>query len=142
MISQFYKCYYLYHVPPLDIQCNIVSSCLICLSHSRDVPLSSDELLFLVEKVLRMFTKLDLQEIPPLVYQLLLLAAKVGVYVCVCVPTCSLSAKGSNVFRFKFLNICPVLSVRVVRNRSWMESLLILRSKMFASKKSRNMESE
>uniref|UniRef100_A0A8D3A4R9 FA complementation group I n=1 Tax=Scophthalmus maximus TaxID=52904 RepID=A0A8D3A4R9_SCOMX len=50
--------------------------CLICLSHSRDVPLSSDELLFLVEKVLRMFTKLDLQEIPPLVYQLLLLAAK------------------------------------------------------------------
>ncbi|KAF0041286.1 hypothetical protein F2P81_007184 [Scophthalmus maximus] len=42
----------------------------------RDVPLSSDELLFLVEKVLRMFTKLDLQEIPPLVYQLLLLAAK------------------------------------------------------------------
>uniref|UniRef100_A0AAQ5X624 FA complementation group I n=1 Tax=Amphiprion ocellaris TaxID=80972 RepID=A0AAQ5X624_AMPOC len=42
----------------------------------RDVPLSSDELQFLVEKVLRMFTKLDLQEIPPLVYQLLLLSAK------------------------------------------------------------------
>ncbi|KAK1887817.1 Fanconi anemia group I protein like [Dissostichus eleginoides] len=32
----------------------------------RDVPLSSEELQFLVEKVLRMFTKLDLQEIPPL----------------------------------------------------------------------------
>lgn len=46
----------------------------------RDVPLSSEELQFLVEKVLRMFTKLDLQEIPPLVYQLLLLSAKV----CVC----------------------------------------------------------
>jgi len=30
-----------------------------------------------VEKVLRMFSKLDLQEIPPLVYQLLLLSAKV-----------------------------------------------------------------
>ncbi|XP_028814789.1 Fanconi anemia group I protein isoform X2 [Denticeps clupeoides] len=42
----------------------------------RDVPLSSEELQFVVEKVLRMFQKLDLQEIPPLVYQLLLLAAK------------------------------------------------------------------
>ncbi|KAK2842091.1 hypothetical protein Q5P01_012291 [Channa striata] len=42
----------------------------------RDVPLSLEELQFLVEKVLRMFTKLDLQEIPPLVYQLLLLSAK------------------------------------------------------------------
>ncbi|XP_078113590.1 Fanconi anemia group I protein isoform X2 [Sander vitreus] len=42
----------------------------------RDVPLSSEELQFLVEKVLRMITKLDLQEIPPLVYQLLLLSAK------------------------------------------------------------------
>ncbi|XP_044049333.1 Fanconi anemia group I protein [Siniperca chuatsi] len=42
----------------------------------RDVPLSSEELRFLVDKVLRMFTKLDLQEIPPLVYQLLLLSAK------------------------------------------------------------------
>ncbi|KAM9572142.1 Fanconi anemia group I protein isoform 2-T3 [Salvelinus alpinus] len=42
----------------------------------RDVPLAPEELQFLVEKVLRMFLKLDLQEIPPLVYQLLLLAAK------------------------------------------------------------------
>ncbi|XP_034032707.1 Fanconi anemia group I protein isoform X2 [Thalassophryne amazonica] len=42
----------------------------------RDVPLSSEELQFVVEKVLRMFMKLDLQEIPPLVYQLLLLSAK------------------------------------------------------------------
>ncbi|XP_071359048.1 Fanconi anemia group I protein [Trachinotus anak] len=42
----------------------------------RDVPLSSEELQFLMEKILRMFTKLDLQEIPPLVYQLLLLSAK------------------------------------------------------------------
>uniref|UniRef100_A0A671Y735 FA complementation group I n=1 Tax=Sparus aurata TaxID=8175 RepID=A0A671Y735_SPAAU len=46
------------------------------LCSSRDVPLSSEELRFLVEKVLRMFAKLDLQEIPPLVYQLLLLSAK------------------------------------------------------------------
>lgn len=43
----------------------------------RDVPLSTEELQFVVEKVLRMFSKLDLQEIPPLVYQLLLLSAKV-----------------------------------------------------------------
>ncbi|XP_063202117.1 Fanconi anemia group I protein isoform X1 [Chroicocephalus ridibundus] len=42
----------------------------------RDVPLSGEELQFVVEKVLRMFSKLDLQEIPPLVYQLLLLSAK------------------------------------------------------------------
>ncbi|XP_047451678.1 Fanconi anemia group I protein isoform X2 [Mugil cephalus] len=42
----------------------------------RDVPLSSEELQFLVDKILRMFTKLDLQEIPPLIYQLLLLCAK------------------------------------------------------------------
>uniref|UniRef100_A0A8D2Q8H8 FA complementation group I n=1 Tax=Varanus komodoensis TaxID=61221 RepID=A0A8D2Q8H8_VARKO len=32
--------------------------------------------LFVVEKVLRMFPKLDLQEIPPLIYQLLLLSSK------------------------------------------------------------------
>uniref|UniRef100_A0A7N6BGL1 FA complementation group I n=1 Tax=Anabas testudineus TaxID=64144 RepID=A0A7N6BGL1_ANATE len=48
----------------------------LCLPDFRDVPLSSEELQFLVEKVLRMFIKLDLQEIPPLVYQLLLLSAK------------------------------------------------------------------
>ncbi|KAF7660465.1 hypothetical protein LDENG_00280970 [Lucifuga dentata] len=46
------------------------------LCSSRDVPLSSEELQFLVEKVLKMFGKLDLQEIPPLVYQLLLLSGK------------------------------------------------------------------
>lgn len=49
----------------------------LVLTHRRDVPLSSEELRFVVEKVLRMFTKLDLQEIPPLIYQLLLLSAKV-----------------------------------------------------------------
>ncbi|XP_033022355.1 Fanconi anemia group I protein isoform X1 [Lacerta agilis] len=42
----------------------------------RDMPLSAEELQFVVEKVLRMFSQLDLQEIPPLVYQLLLLSAK------------------------------------------------------------------
>ncbi|XP_073687572.1 Fanconi anemia group I protein isoform X2 [Garra rufa] len=44
----------------------------------RDVPLSAEELQFLIEKIVRMFLKLDLQEIPPLVYQLLLLSAKGG----------------------------------------------------------------
>lgn len=44
---------------------------------NRDIPLSGEELQFVVEKVLRMFSRLDLQEIPPLVYQLLLLSAKV-----------------------------------------------------------------
>ncbi|XP_039628954.1 Fanconi anemia group I protein [Polypterus senegalus] len=42
----------------------------------RDVPVTVDELQFIVEKILRMMFKLDLQEIPPLVYQLLLLSAK------------------------------------------------------------------
>ncbi|XP_061077487.1 Fanconi anemia group I protein [Conger conger] len=51
-----------------------------CVTHLtsmfRDVPLSKEELQFVVEKVLRMCSKLDLQEIPPLAYQLLLLTAK------------------------------------------------------------------
>ncbi|PIO33886.1 hypothetical protein AB205_0177600 [Aquarana catesbeiana] len=42
----------------------------------RDVLLSTEELQFVVEKVLRLLSKLDLQEMPPLVYQLLLLSAK------------------------------------------------------------------
>uniref|UniRef100_A0A8C8ALB5 FA complementation group I n=1 Tax=Otus sunia TaxID=257818 RepID=A0A8C8ALB5_9STRI len=42
----------------------------------QDIPLSGEELQFVMEKILRMFSKLDLQEIPPLVYQLLLLSAK------------------------------------------------------------------
>ncbi|KAM4747808.1 Fanconi anemia group I protein [Rhinophrynus dorsalis] len=51
--------------------------CVIHLtSMFRDVTLSTEELQFVVEKVLRMLSKLDLQEMPPLVYQLLLLSAK------------------------------------------------------------------
>ncbi|XP_036398034.1 Fanconi anemia group I protein [Megalops cyprinoides] len=51
--------------------------CVIQLtSMFRDVPLSKEELQFVVEKVLRMCSELDLQEIPPLAYQLLLLSAK------------------------------------------------------------------
>uniref|UniRef100_A0A673MCR5 FA complementation group I n=1 Tax=Sinocyclocheilus rhinocerous TaxID=307959 RepID=A0A673MCR5_9TELE len=48
-------------------------NCIFCV---RDVPLSAEELQFLIEKILRMFLKLELQEIPPLIYQLLLLSAK------------------------------------------------------------------
>uniref|UniRef100_A0AAR2JD36 FA complementation group I n=1 Tax=Pygocentrus nattereri TaxID=42514 RepID=A0AAR2JD36_PYGNA len=56
---------------------SLCSSSSVCfLSLLRDVPLSPEELQFLIEKILRMFHKLDLQEIPPLVYQLLLLSAK------------------------------------------------------------------
>ncbi|KAM5171281.1 Fanconi anemia group I protein [Mantella aurantiaca] len=51
--------------------------CVIFLtSMFRDVMLSTEELQFVVEKVLRLLSKLDLQEMPPLVYQLLLLSAK------------------------------------------------------------------
>ncbi|XP_032692838.1 Fanconi anemia group I protein isoform X2 [Lontra canadensis] len=42
----------------------------------KDVPLTAEEVEFVVEKVLRMFGKLNLQEIPPLVYQLLVLSSK------------------------------------------------------------------
>ncbi|XP_077327370.1 Fanconi anemia group I protein [Lithobates pipiens] len=51
--------------------------CVIFLtSMFRDVLLSTEELQFVSEKVLRLLFKLDLQEMPPLVYQLLLLSAK------------------------------------------------------------------
>jgi len=43
----------------------------------KDVPLTSDELKFVIEKVLRMFGDLELSDIPALVYQLLLLCTKV-----------------------------------------------------------------
>ncbi|XP_041608663.1 Fanconi anemia group I protein isoform X2 [Vulpes lagopus] len=42
----------------------------------KDVPLTAEEVEFVMEKVLRMFSKLNLQEIPPLVYQLLVLSSK------------------------------------------------------------------
>uniref|UniRef100_F6RYK4 FA complementation group I n=1 Tax=Ornithorhynchus anatinus TaxID=9258 RepID=F6RYK4_ORNAN len=42
----------------------------------RDILLSSEELDLVVGKILSLFYKLDLQEIPPLVYQLLLLCSK------------------------------------------------------------------
>ena len=44
----------------------------------RDVPLSDDQLRFVLEKVVRLFPDADLQEMPPLVYQLLVLASKVN----------------------------------------------------------------
>ncbi|XP_063781858.1 Fanconi anemia group I protein isoform X2 [Pseudophryne corroboree] len=51
--------------------------CVIFLtSMFRDVLLSPEELQFVVEKVLRLLSKVELQEMPPLVYQLLLLSAK------------------------------------------------------------------
>ncbi|XP_044135412.1 Fanconi anemia group I protein isoform X1 [Bufo gargarizans] len=51
--------------------------CVIFLtSMFRDVLLSTEELQFVVEKVLRLLSKVDLQEMPPLVYQLLLISAK------------------------------------------------------------------
>ncbi|XP_007470580.1 PREDICTED: Fanconi anemia group I protein isoform X2 [Lipotes vexillifer] len=42
----------------------------------KDVPLTAEEVEIVVEKVLTMFSKLNLQEIPPLVYQLLVLSSK------------------------------------------------------------------
>uniref|UniRef100_A0A2R8ZNB2 FA complementation group I n=1 Tax=Pan paniscus TaxID=9597 RepID=A0A2R8ZNB2_PANPA len=42
----------------------------------KDVPLTAEEVEFVVEKALSMFSKMNLQEIPPLVYQLLVLSSK------------------------------------------------------------------
>ncbi|OWK09018.1 FANCI [Cervus elaphus hippelaphus] len=42
----------------------------------KAVPLTAEEVEFVVEKVLKVFSKLNLQEIPPLVYQLLVLSSK------------------------------------------------------------------
>ncbi|XP_052249477.1 Fanconi anemia group I protein-like isoform X2 [Dreissena polymorpha] len=42
----------------------------------KDVPLSNEELKFVIEKILRMFGELDMSDIPALVYQLLLLCTK------------------------------------------------------------------
>ena len=44
----------------------------------KDVPMTQDELQFVIEKLLRLLGELDLQEFPPLVYQLLILASKVS----------------------------------------------------------------
>ena len=43
----------------------------------KEVSLTSDEIQFVMEKVLRMMNNIDLQELPPLVYQLLVLSTKV-----------------------------------------------------------------
>ncbi|XP_068847581.1 Fanconi anemia group I protein isoform X2 [Capricornis sumatraensis] len=42
----------------------------------KAVPLTAEEVEFVVEKVFKVFSKLNLQEIPPLVYQLLVLSSK------------------------------------------------------------------
>lgn len=42
----------------------------------KDVPLTAEEVESVVEKALSMFSKMNLQEIPPLVYQLLVLSSK------------------------------------------------------------------
>lgn len=44
----------------------------------KDVPLAAEEVEFVMGKVLKMFSKLNLQEVPPLIYQLLILSSKGG----------------------------------------------------------------
>jgi Fanconi anemia group I protein len=43
----------------------------------KDVQMSLEELKFVVDKILRLFKDIDLQDLPALVYQLLLLSTKV-----------------------------------------------------------------
>jgi len=47
------------------------------MSMMRDITLSSEELSHVIAKSLRQLTEMDQNELPPLVYQLLLLSAKV-----------------------------------------------------------------
>ncbi|CAB3981776.1 Fanconi anemia group I -like [Paramuricea clavata] len=59
------------------------SSCVIHLANMfREVSLTNEELKFVIEKILRMFKSLELEEIPPVVYQLLILCSK-GHRICV-----------------------------------------------------------
>ena len=46
----------------------------------RDVPLTTDELRFVIEKIVRLFREVELSDMPALVYQLLLLSTKVCCY--------------------------------------------------------------
>ena len=43
----------------------------------RDVPLTSEELRFVIEKIVRLFRDVEMSDMPALVYQLLLLSTKV-----------------------------------------------------------------
>ncbi|XP_046850469.1 Fanconi anemia group I protein-like isoform X2 [Xenia sp. Carnegie-2017] len=52
-------------------------NCVIHLANMfREVSLSDSELKFVIEKVIRMFKELDIEEIPPVVYQLLILCSR------------------------------------------------------------------
>ncbi|XP_036787922.2 Fanconi anemia group I protein [Manis pentadactyla] len=44
----------------------------------KDMPLTAEEVELVMGKVLKMFSKLNLQEVPPLIYQLLILSSKGG----------------------------------------------------------------
>ncbi|KAL3863875.1 hypothetical protein ACJMK2_005602 [Sinanodonta woodiana] len=65
------------HILNTLCSCKWDAKCVIYLAAMfRDVPLTSDELKFVIEKVLRQLKELDLQDLPALVYQLLLLSSK------------------------------------------------------------------
>lgn len=127
--------------------------CLIpgCVCY-RDVPVTVEELQFVVEKVLRMFSKLDLQEIPPLVYQLLLLSAKVRQssptrelhtlvwFLSLREVTVQIWWLSCEIWHF-FLS-SAFFFFRAARRMSWKESLLILTSRTSVRKRSRRTVSE
>lgn len=67
----------------------------------KDVSMSSDELGFVVNKILRMLNDVDLQELPPIIYQLLLLSTKVTISTVLAVSTSVLLNERYNVLCFK-----------------------------------------
>ena len=58
------------------------------MSMMRDIALTSDELSHVIAKSLRQLNDMDQNELPPLIYQLLLLSAKVTLACWVTVARC------------------------------------------------------
>ena len=50
----------------------------VCFSLIRDIQLTPEQLQFFMVKIVRLLKNTDLQELPPVVYQLLSLSGKVG----------------------------------------------------------------
>ena len=44
----------------------------------KDITMTPDQLQFVIEKILRLLNEIDLQELPPLIYQLLVLSTNVS----------------------------------------------------------------
>ena len=71
----------------------------------KEVSLTPDELQFVIEKILRMLGDIDLQELPPLVYQLLVLSTKVGCHDCSCVWSMRNAIMNTHIFSLALFSL-------------------------------------